>query len=154
MRKMISKAAIAAVAAVSLMAALVVSTEPASAQFRHGGFGGGFGGGWHGGFGGGGWRGGGWGGGWRGGGWGGGWRTAGWGGGWRGGYWNGCGWGGCGWGGGWWWPAGIATGVALAGSYPYWGGYGYGYDNGCYRLVPVYSRHGHYLGRRWVNVCY
>jgi hypothetical protein len=153
MRKMISKAAIAAVAAVSLVAALVVSTEPASAQFRHGGFGGGFGGGWHGGFGGG-WHGGFGGGGWRGGGWGGGWRTAGWGGGWRGGYWNGCRWGGCGWGGGWWWPAGIATGVALAGSYPYWGGYGYGYDNGCYRLVPVYSRHGHYLGRRWVNVCY
>jgi hypothetical protein len=59
-----------------------------------------------------------------------------------------------GWGGGWWWPAGLATGVALA-SYPYWGGdYGYGYDNGCVQAVPVYSRRGFYLGRRWVNVCY
>jgi hypothetical protein len=106
-------------------------------------------GGWHGGMGGfGGWHG-------NMGGWGGGWPTAGWGGGWRGG-WGGCRWGGCGWGGGWWWPAGVATGVALA-SYPYWGGYGYddgyGYDNGCVQLVPVYSRRGFYLGRRWVNVC-
>src|SRR5215470_14079353 len=92
MRKVMSKAAVAAVAALSLCAALVASSEPASAQFRHGG--GGFGGfhggmggfgGWHGNMGG--WHGnmGGWHGnmgGWRGGvgGWGGGWRTAGWGG--------------------------------------------------------------------------
>ena len=160
MRKVVSKAVVAAVAALSLCAALVASAEPASAQFRHGG-GGGFGG-FHGGMGGmGGWHGGmgGWGGGWRTAGWGGGWRTAGWGGGWRGG-WGGCRWGGCGWGGGWWWPAGVATGVALASSYPYWGGdYGYGYggygnDNGCVQLIPVYSRRGFYLGRRWVNVCY
>ena len=48
--------------------------------------------------------------------------------------------------------AGFATGVALASTYPYWGGYGY--DNGCTQLVPVYSRRGFYLGRRWVNVCY
>jgi len=27
-------------------------------------------------------------------------------------------------------------------------------DNGCVQLVPVYSRRGFYLGRRWVNVCY
>jgi hypothetical protein len=155
MRKVMSKSAVAAVAALSLCAALVASSEPASAQFRHGGFGGGFGGfhggmggfgGFHGGMGGfGGWRGN-----------VGGWRTAGWGGGWRGG-WGGCRWGNCGWGGGWWWPAGVATGVALA-SYPYWGGdYGYcydsGYDNGCVQQVPVYSRRGIYLGPRWVNVC-
>ena len=151
MRKVMSKVAVAAVAALSLCAALVASSEPASAQFRHGG---GFGG-FHGGMGGfGGWHGnvGGWGGGWRTAGWGGGWHR-GWG--WRGG-WGGCRWGGCGWGGGWWWPAGLATGVALA-SYPYWGGdygYGYGYDSGCVQAVPVYSRHGVYLGRRWVNVCY
>ena len=148
MRKMISKAATAAVVALSLGGALVVPTEPAAAAFRMGG--GGFGGGFHGGMGGGGV--GGWHGGW--GGWRGGW------GGWRPG-WGGCRWGGCGWGGGWWWPAGVATGVALASTYPYWGDYGYGYgygngygyDNGCTQLVPVYSRHGRYLGRRWVNVC-
>jgi hypothetical protein len=193
---MISKAVVAAGVALSLCAALVASTEPAAAQFRHGGFGGGFhggmggfGGGWHGGMGGfgGGWHGGGMGGwhggmggwhggvggwhggvgGWRTAGWGGGWhgvggwRTAGWGGwrghGWRGG-WNGCRWGGCGWGSGWWWPFAAGTGVALAASYPYYGDYGYGYDdaydNGCYQLQPIYSRHGLYLGRRWVNVCY
>jgi hypothetical protein len=161
MRKVMSKVAVAAVAALPLCAALLASSEPASAQFRHGGFGGGFGGfhggmsGFHGGMGSfGGWHGnvGGWGGGWRTAGWGGGWHR-GWG--WRGG-WGGCRWGGCGWGGGWWWPAGLATGVALA-SYPYWGGdygYGYGYDSGCVQAVPVYSRHGVYLGRRWVNVCY
>src|SRR6516164_2510684 len=80
MRKVMSKAAVAALAALSLCAALVASSEPASAQFRHGGFGGGFGG-FHGGMGGfhggmgsfGGWHG-------NVGGWGGGWRTAGWGG--------------------------------------------------------------------------
>jgi hypothetical protein len=82
MRKLMSKAAVAAVAALSLGVALVTPTEPAAAAFRMGG--GGFGGGWHGGMGG--------------------WRTAGWGGGWRGGWggWRGggggCRWGGCGWG--------------------------------------------------------
>jgi hypothetical protein len=151
MRKLMSKATVAAVAALSIGVALITPTEPAAAAFRMGG--GGFGGGFHGGMGGfGGWHGG-----------MGGWRTAGWGGGWRGGWggwrggWGGCRWGGCGWGGGWWWPAaGLATGVALASTYPYWGGYGYGYgyDNGCTQLVPVYSRRGFYLGRRWVNVCY
>ena len=45
MRNMISQAAVAAVAALSLCAALVASTEPAAAQFRHGGGFGGFGGG-------------------------------------------------------------------------------------------------------------
>ena len=129
MRKTISKAAVAAVAALSLGAALMASTEPAAAQFRHG-FGGW--GGWHGGWGG-----------W----------------GWRGGYWNGCRWGGCGWG---WWPFAAGAGLALAATYPYYGGYGYPYyggygypyGNGCIQLQPVYSRHGRYLGRRWVNVCY
>ena len=111
-RKVMSKAAVAAVAALSLCAALVASSEPASAQFRHGGVGG-FGG-FHGGMGGfGGWHGGmgGWGGGWRTAGWRGGWR-GGWGGwGWRGG-WGGCRWGGCGWGGGRWWPRGSQRGRA------------------------------------------
>jgi len=85
----------------------------------------------------------------------GGWH-GGWGGwGWRGG-WNGCRWGGCGWG---WWPFAAGAGLALAATYPYYGGYyyggyGYPYDNGCVQLQPVYSRHGRYLGRRWVNVCY
>jgi hypothetical protein len=51
MRKVVSKAAVTAVAALSLGAALVASSEPASAQFRHGGMGGGFGG-FHGGMGG------------------------------------------------------------------------------------------------------
>jgi hypothetical protein len=161
MRNRIAKGTVAVLTALSLFAALIAATEPAAAAFRMGG--GGFGG-WHGG-GFGGWHGGGFGGG-RGGGWGGGWRT-GWGGnGWRGGWggngWRGgwgCRWGGCGYG-GWWWPGAVAGGVALAATYPYWGGYGYGYgygypnDNGCYQLQPVYSRHGRYLGRRWVNVCY
>src|SRR5271166_3794185 len=58
MRKMISKATVAAVAALSLCAALVASTEPAAAAFRMGGggFGGGMGG-WRGGWGGYGYRG-------------------------------------------------------------------------------------------------
>jgi hypothetical protein len=66
MRNRISKTLVGGVAALSLAAAVVATTEPASAQTWHGG-----GGGWHGG----GWRGGGvWhGGGWRGGHWYGGW---------------------------------------------------------------------------------
>ena len=70
---------------------------------------------------------------------------------------NGC-WGGwCG--GGWWWP-GFATGaiVGAAAAYPYddygYGGYGYGYDNGCWVYRPLYNRHGHYIGRHLVNLCY
>jgi hypothetical protein len=152
MRNSISKKIVAGLAALAMSAALSLSATPADAQFRHGGFGGGFGGfhggmggfgGWHGGWGGG-WRGGGWGGGWRGGGW----RNAGWG-------WNGCGWGGCG---GWWWP-GLAAGalVGAAATYPYYGygdaSYGYGYDNNCLVYRAVYSRHGHYIGRRLVNAC-
>ena len=150
MRSSISKKIVAGLAALAMTAAFSLTTTPADAQFRHGGFGGGFGG-WHGG-GFGGWRGAGWGGGWRGGGWG-------WGGGWRG-----CGWGGCGYGG--FWP-GLAAGalIGTAATYPYWGGYsGYGYpyygaayasgyDQGCRVYRRTYNRHGHYIGRRLVNVC-
>ena len=49
MSRTISKAGIAAVAALSLGAALVASTEPAAAQWRYGG-GGWHGGGWHSGY--------------------------------------------------------------------------------------------------------
>ena len=73
------RAALAGVAALSLGAAVVGTTEPASAH-------------WHGG-GGGHWHGGGWHGGWHGGGWHGGWHH---GYGWGGGYGYGYGWGGCG----------------------------------------------------------
>ncbi len=173
MRISISRKIVAGLAALAMSAALSLSATPADAQFRHGGFGGGFGG-FHGGMGGfGGWRGGGggWGGGWRGGGWGGGWRNAGWGGGWQGRSWNGCGWGGCGYNG---WGWGLATGALLGAAatypysgeyygYPYYGyGYGspyygasntYGYDNGCWVYRRTYNRHGHYIGRRLVNVC-
>ena len=69
---------------------------------------------------------------------------------------NGC-WGGwCG--GGWWWP-GFATGaiVGAAAAYPY-DDYGYGYDNGygngCWVYRPLYNRHGRYIGRHLVNLCY
>jgi hypothetical protein len=68
------------------------------------------------------------------------------------------GFGGCrgGWCGGGWWP-GFATGaiVASAASYPYWGGYysdPYGYGD-CWVYRPVW-RHGIYLGRRLINICY
>jgi hypothetical protein len=77
--------------------------------------------------------------------------------------------GGCwgGWcGGGWWWP-GVATGalIGAAAAYPYddYGydngyGYGYGYGNGngngCWVYRPLYNRHGHYIGRHLVNLCY
>src|SRR5271165_3675722 len=94
MRSSISKKIVAGLAALAMTAAFSLTTTPADAQFRHGGFGGGFGG-WHGG-GFGGWHGGGFGGG-RGAGRGGGWRGGGWGGGWRGGGW---GWGRAGGGGG------------------------------------------------------
>jgi hypothetical protein len=58
--------------------------------------------------------------------------------------------GGCwgGWcGGGWWWP-GFATGaiVGAAAAYPY-------DDNGCWVYRPAY-RHGIYVGRYLVNICY
>jgi len=121
MRNTISKAIVAGVAALSLGAALVASTEPAAAQWRHGG------GGWHGG---------GWGGGWHGGGV------------WHPGYWRGGS-----WYGGWWGPA-VAAGLAAGAiaTYPYWGGYGYGYG-GCWQVRPVYDGYGNFLGNRPVNVC-
>ena len=86
------------------------------------------------------------------------WRGGGWHGGygyggryWHNGYWrNGY------WYNGWWGPAvaaGVLAGAAVA-TYPYWGGYGYGYGNGCWSLQPTWDGYGHYLGRRWVNVCY
>src|SRR5271166_4488769 len=132
MRNMISKAIVAGVAALSLAASLVATAEPASAQVRHGG------GAWHGG----GWHGGGWhGGGWHGGGYG---RGV-----WHNGYWRGGN-----WYNGWWGPAvvaGLAAG-AIA-TYPYYGGYGYGYPNGCWQVRPVYSASGVWLGNRPVNVC-
>ena len=151
MRYSFKKTVVAAVAALGMATAVASMPTPAEAQWHGGGgFHGGFGGGgFHGGFGGGGFR-----GGWGGGGWRGGW------GGWRGGYGNrGC-WN-CGY--GWWWP-GFATGaiIGAAATYPYsydygypyyGGGYGYGADNGCWAYRRVYTRHGHYLGRRLVNLC-
>jgi hypothetical protein len=46
---------------------------------------------------------------------------------------------------------GAAVGLGLAAGYPYWGGYGYGYDE-C--LVPrrVWTPYG--WRRHWINVCY
>jgi hypothetical protein len=57
---------------------------------------------------------------------------------WAGGRW-------AGWRGGRWWPWwGVGAGVALAAAtWPYYGGYGYGYDS-CVQWVPDYG---------WVNVC-
>jgi hypothetical protein len=129
MRNTVSKAIVAGVAALSLATAVVATTEPAQAQWRHGGGWGG--GGWHGG----GWHGGGWGGGgWHGGG-----------GVWHPGYWrNG------GWYGGWWGPAVVAGLAAGAITAPYWGGWGGG---GCWQVRPVYSMDGVYLGNQQVNVC-
>lgn len=68
--------------------------------------------------------------------------------------------GGC-WGGwcdGWWWP-GFATGaiVGAAATYPYNDydyGYGNGNDNGCWAYRALYNRHGRYIGRHLVNLCY
>jgi hypothetical protein len=50
-----------------------------------------------------------------------------------------------GWRGGRWWPWwGAGAGVALAAAtWPYYGGYGYGYDS-CVQWIPDYG---------WVNVC-
>jgi hypothetical protein len=56
---------------------------------------------------------------------------------WAGGRW-------AGWRGGRFWPWwGVGAGVALAAAWPYYGGYGYGYDS-CLQWVPDYG---------WVNVC-
>jgi hypothetical protein len=65
--------------------------------------------------------------------------------------------GGCwsGWCGGWWWP-GFATGaiVGAAATYPYYDyDYGYGNEDGCWVYRSVY-RHGVYVGRHLVNLCY
>ena len=64
---------------------------------------------------------------------------------------------------------GFATGaiVGAAATYPYddygygysysygnGNGNGYGYDNGCWVYRPLYNRHGHYIGRHLVNLCY
>jgi hypothetical protein len=142
MRNSISKTIVAGLAALTMSAAVISPTSPASAQQWHGG-------GWHGG----GWHGGGWGGGWHGGGWRPGWGGGGWHGAWNGGrswhpgYWNGGR-----WYGGWWGPAvvaGLAAG-AIA-TYPYWGGYGY--DNGCWAYRPTYDAYGQYLGQQYVNIC-
>jgi len=67
---------------------------------------------------------------------------------------------------GWWGPAiglgilgGVVAGAAIAssgpgyGPGPYYGGPGPGYAAGCGAWRPVYDNWGHYLGRRWVNVC-
>jgi hypothetical protein len=137
MRKSISKTIVAGLAALTMAAAVILPTTPASA---------GWGGTWHGG---GGWGGGGWhGGGWHGGGWGNGWHG---GGSWHPGYWRG----GV-WYNGWWGPA-VAAGIAAGAlaTYPYWGGdYGYGYpNNGCWQYRPTYDGYGNYLGNRWVSVC-
>ncbi len=73
-------------------------------------------------------------------------------GGWGGGCWN-CGWG---WGGGWGWgydpgwaiaAATVPLGVAIA-SQPVYGG-----GPGCWVRRRVWTAHGHYLGRRLVNIC-
>jgi hypothetical protein len=129
MRNSISKTIVAGLTALTLSAAVVLPSTPASAGWRMGG--GGWGGGWHGG---------GWGGGWGGGGV---WHN----GYWRNGYWNN----------GWWGPAlaaGLLTGAVIASS-PGWGGYGYGYGggNGCWQYRPTYDGYGHFLGQRWVTVC-
>ncbi len=92
--------------------------------------------------------------------------SAGWNGNWHGGGWHGGGWHGSGawhpgywrrgvWYNGWWGPA-IAAGVAAGAlaTYPYWGGYGYGYsNNGCWAYRPTYDGYGNYLGQNWVSIC-
>lgn len=56
---------------------------------------------------------------------------------WAGGRW-------AGWRGRGWWPWwGVGAGVALAAGWPYYGGYGYGYDS-CVQWIPDWG---------WVNVC-
>jgi hypothetical protein len=48
------------------------------------------------------------------------------------------------WRGGRFWPLwGVGAGLALAAAWPYYGGYGYGYDS-CIQWLPDYG---------WVNVC-
>jgi uncharacterized membrane protein len=150
MRSSIKKTVVATVAALGMAMAFATAPTPAEAQFHGGGFhGGGFHGGWGGGWHGGGWNGGGWGGGWRGG-----WGGPGWG--WRRAYW-GPGWG---WGGGWGWgwdpgwaiaAATVPVGVAIAANsaQPAYAG-----GPGCWVRRRVWTRSGHYLGRRLVNICY
>jgi len=106
---------------------------------------------------------GGWGGGFRGVGFRGGWRGGGWG--WRGAGWRG------GWGGGWGWRrgwgagaliGGLALGAAVASSWPYYGGYDYGYPAYAYDEYPAdfayvgsgpafasYSYYPYWGGRWW-----
>ena len=125
MRNIISKSAIAALAALSLTAsAFAVTVEPASAAGPafHGG--GRVGGGWHGG------------GGWRGGGW-------------HGGGWHGGGWAGPAV------VGGLAAGALLAAPYAYgYGPYGYSYGyGGCAGYQPMYDAYGNYIGQQLVRTC-
>ena len=161
MRVSIRKTVVAAIAALGMATAVATISTPAQAQW-HGGGGGFHGGGFHGG-------------GFRGGGWaaaagmaeagaaavgtaagagldgaaaGATARGLGRGGGWGGGCWN------CGWGARWGWDPGwaiaaatVPLGVAIA-SQPVYGG-----GPGCWVRRRVWTAHGHYLGRRLVNIC-
>jgi hypothetical protein len=127
MRNTITRAAIAGLAAGSLMGSLIATNEPATAAgalHRCGGF---HGGGFHGeGFHGGGFHGGGF---------------------------HGGGWHGGGWHGGWAGPAivgRLAAGELLAAPYAYGGYRGYG---GCTYYQPMYDAYGNYLGQQLVNGC-
>ena len=123
MRSKLSKAMIAAVAALGIGAASVATTGPAAAQgyWHGGGYGGWHGGGWHGGWGRGGYY--------------------------RGGYYNGW------WGPAVALGALTAGAIALGAANNYGYGYGYPYGYNCIQVRPLYSADGVYLGRGRVNVC-
>lgn len=129
MQIMLKKKLVAAVAGLAMTAgAIALTSSPAAA--RGGGFhGGGFhGGGFHGGFHGGNWAGvhGGW-----------------------GPHWHGGGWGWAGW--SWGFPYYYYGYPAY---YPYGYGYGPDYSAGCYDARrPIYSRRGHVIGYRRIEVC-
>ncbi len=110
----------------ALALGFLVTTTPASAAFRMGGGGGFHGGGFHGG-------------------------------GFHGGYGGGYrGYGGWGWGGygGWGWGDYYGDPYDAYYGYGRYGGpYPYAGDAGCVRPQRVYDRHGHYLGRRYVDMC-
>ena len=117
-----------AVSLAALALGFSLATTPASAAFRTGGGGGFHGGGFHGGFGGG---------------------YRGFGGAYRG--FGGWGYGGWGWGGYGYYGDPYD---AYYGYGPYYGApYPYAGDAGCVRPQRVYDRHGHYLGRRYVDMC-